>query len=141
MWGVLLGIGGAMGQAGGLVLSKLGMGEHDPFAANQIRILAGMVGFAVLFTMGRVWPRVVRAMSDRAAMRRTALGAFFGPFLGVSLSLVAVQHIETGVAATIMALTPILILPVARWVRKEHVSGRATLGAMIAVAGTAVLFG
>lgn len=138
--GVLLGLGGAVGQAGGLVLSKLGMGDADPFAANQIRVLAGLVAFGAIFTAWRVWPRVVRALADRPAMRRTSVGAFFGPFLGVSLSLVAVQRTETGVAATIMALTPVLILPIARWGRKERVTPRAVLGAVVAVLGTAILF-
>jgi len=138
--GVLLGLGGALGQAGGLVLSKLGMGDADPFAANQVRVLAGLVAFGVMFTAWRVWPRVVRALSDRPAMVGTSVGALFGPFLGVSLSLLAVQHTETGVAATIMALTPVLILPIARWVRRERVTLRAVLGAAVAVTGTAILF-
>jgi drug/metabolite transporter (DMT)-like permease len=72
-------------------------------------------------------------------MRRTAFGGVFGPFLGVSLSLVAVQHTQAGVAATLMALTPVLILPLAAAMRRERVSVRAAAGALVAVAGTAVL--
>lgn len=137
--GILLGIGGAVGQAVGLVLSKLGMGAYDPFAANQIRVLAGIVGFSVIFTATGRWPRVVQALRNPAAMRRTAFGGVFGPFLGVSLSLVAVQHTEAGVAATLMALTPVIILPLAAALKRERVSVRAAGGALLAAAGTAVL--
>lgn len=141
LWiGVLLGLGGALGQALGLVLSKLGMGDYDPFAANQIRILAGILGFCVIFTALRWWPRLVEAVTHREAMSRTALGALFGPFLGVSLSLVAVQHTSAGVASTIMALPPVMILPITIFAHRERVSARSAAGALLAFAGTAVLF-
>lgn len=140
LWGVVLALGGALGQATGLVLSKLGMGDYDPFAANQIRVLAGIGGFAVIFTLSGTWPRVAAALRHGHAMTRTAIGGAFGPFLGVTLSLIAVQNTETGVAATIMALTPVLILPASLWVRRERVTLRAVLGALVAVCGTALLF-
>lgn len=137
--GVLLALGGAIGQAVGFVMSKEGIGSYDAFAANQIRVLAGIAGFVVIFTAGGWWPRFVQALRHPPAMTRTAIGAFFGPFLGVSLSLFAVQHTSTGVAATIMAITPVLMLPAA-WRRGERVTLRAALGALLAVAGTAILF-
>jgi drug/metabolite transporter (DMT)-like permease len=139
-WGVLLAIGGALGQAGGLILSKKGMAGYDAFASNQIRVLAGIAGFSVLFTALRLWPRVFEALRQPAAMSRTAFGAFFGPFLGVSLSLVAVAHAPAGVAATIMAISPVILLPATRWRSGEPVTWRASLGALVALAGTAVLF-
>lgn len=138
--GVLLGLGGAAGQAVGLVLSKYGMRDYNPFAATQIRVIAGIVGFALLFIFIGWWPKVFASLKDRGAMARTSLGAFFGPFLGVSLSLVALKYTQAGVAATIMALTPVMIIPPAMIVFKEHVSVRAVLGALVAVAGTALLF-
>ena len=137
--GVLLGLAGAMGQAVGLVLSKYGMRDFDPFAATQIRVIAGTFGFAILFAFIGWWPKVVTAVRNVPAMKRVALGAFFGPFLGVSLSLMAVQHIKTGVAATLMATTPVLILAPAAIVFKDRVTSRATLGALLAVIGVAVL--
>ena len=139
-WGVVLGLGGALGQAGGLVLSKYGMGGYDPFAATQIRVLAGTAGYVLLFTVLGRWGRVMRATADRRAMAHTATGAFFGPFLGVSLSLLAVQHTLTGVAASIMSTTPVLIIPVVVLLGRERVGLGGWLGAALAVAGVAVLF-
>ena len=138
--GVLLGVGGALGQAVGLVLTKHGMGSYDPFAATQIRLVAGLAGFVLLFFALGWWPRVRAAVRDRRSMGHTAVGAFFGSFLGVGLSLVAVQNTLTGVAATIMATTPILIIPLAWWLRREGVGVGGLGGALLAVAGVALLF-
>jgi drug/metabolite transporter (DMT)-like permease len=138
--GVLLGLGGAVGQALGLVLSKYGMGSYDAFAATQIRVLAGIVGFVVVFTAIGWWPRVRAALSDRRAMVGTGIGSFFGPFLGVSLSLVAVKYAYAGVAATLMSLVPVLIIVPSVILFGEKVSRLAVLGALIAVTGSALLF-
>jgi drug/metabolite transporter (DMT)-like permease len=138
--GVLLGVGAAAGQATGLVLSKFGMAGYDPFAATQIRVMAGTAGFMVLFTFVGWWPRVAAALEDRGAIGRTAVGAFFGPFLGVSLSLVAITYTATGVAATIIALMPVLVIPPSVVLFKDRVSARAVAGSLVAVAGTGLLF-
>jgi drug/metabolite transporter (DMT)-like permease len=68
------------------------------------------------------------------------LGSFFGPFVGVSLSLYAVQHTQVGVAATIIALVPVLIIPPAVLIKKEIIGLRDVAGAAIAVAGSVLLF-
>lgn len=136
--GILLAFAGALGQAGGLVASKHGMGDYDPFAATQIRVIAAVFGFAALVTVSGWWPRVIAAVRDRQAMAPTALGALAGPFLGVSLSLLAVQLAPTGVAASLMATTPILMLPVAR-LRGESIGVAGVLGAVLAVIGIGLL--
>ena len=138
--GILLGHAGAAGQAVGLVLSKYGMGDYNAFAATHIRVIVGSLGFAVVFTLTGWWPKVRAALDDRRAMTATGIGAVFGPFLGVSLSLLAVKYTEAGVAATLMALTPVLIIPVSVLVFREQVARPAVLGAVVAVAGSALLF-
>lgn len=137
--GIALALAGALGQAVGLVLSKHGMADYDAFAATQIRVLAGIAGFGVVITLWRWWPRVREAVRDTKAMGPTAIGAVFGPFLGVGLSLLAVQLAPTGVASSMMATTPILMLPVS-WIRGEKFGWAGALGAVIAVVGVAVLF-
>lgn len=139
-WGVVLGVLGALGQAGGLVLSKHGMGEYDAFAATQIRVFAGLAGFTALFFVVGWWPRVFAALRRTRAMAYTGIGAFAGPFLGVSLSLIAVRHTDVGVAATLMSLMPVIILAPSVLILREKVSWRAGIGAAVAVAGSAVLF-
>jgi drug/metabolite transporter (DMT)-like permease len=138
--GLALGFGGALGQAGGLVLSKIGM-ESYPAAlpATQVRVIAGILGYLLLFSAFRWWPRVGLAVRDRRALVFASFGAFFGPFLGVSLSLFAVHLTVAGVAASLMALTPVIIIPLVL-VRGERVGIGGVAGAVVAVAGVALLF-
>ncbi|MFW5786032.1 MAG: DMT family transporter [bacterium] len=138
--GALFALGGAVGQAGGLVLSRHGVGDYNAFAATQIRGIAGIIGFSILFTVLRRWHKVGEALRNGPAMRRISLGAFFGPFLGVSLSLLAVQNTTSGIASTIMALVPVLIIPPAAIIFKERIRVLEVAAALVAVAGVSLLF-
>lgn len=138
--GLLLALGGAIGQSVGLVFSKFGMGSYDAFAANHIRLLAALAGFAVIFLVTGRWRGVLPAVGHRSGMGFATLGSFFGPFVGVSLSLYAVQHTQVGVAATIIALVPVFIIPPAVLIKKEVIGLRDVTGAFIAVAGSVLLF-
>ncbi len=138
--GSLLALGGAVGQASGLVLSKKGMQDMDAFSATQIRIMAGVVGFSIVITLFRRWKHLFGALKDLKAMKTMTLGSFTGPFLGVSFSLLAVQHTDTGIAATLMALTPVLIIPPAILMKKERIRLLEVIGALISVGGVALFF-
>ncbi len=141
--GLLCGLAGMSGQAGGIVLSKIGMktetGYLDAFAATEIRAMAAFFCFLLFFTATHRWRNVLDALADTRAVALTAMGAFFGPFLGVSLSLLALHYLTSGVASTFFALVPICIIPFSIYLDKEHVSGRAVAGAMVAVCGVYLL--
>lgn len=138
--GVLFAFGGALGQATGLVLSKVGMKDYSPFAATQVRLIAGMAGFVLLVTFFGRWKKVFNSMKDRVGMTGTTIGAFFGPFLGVSFSLIAVQYTHTGIASTIMSIVPILIIPPVILIYKQKVSWLEVIGAIISVVGVSLFF-
>lgn len=138
--GLLLAVVGAIGQGAGLVLSKLGMQEYDAFAASQIRILAGIFGFVLIFTFLRRWRDVFLALTFRKPMIQMSVGAFFGPFLGVSFSLIAVKYANAAVAATLMSIVPVLIIAPSIIFLKEKVTLKEIIGALIAVAGVALFF-
>ena len=138
--GILYAFGGAVGQALGLVLSKFGLKDYDPFSATQIRVIAGIAGFGVIITLIRRWNNVKVALSDKVSMKSLSLGAFFGPFLGVSFSLIAVKYTEAGIASTIMALVPVFIIVPAVLMYKEKVTLPEIAGAIISVIGIALFF-
>ncbi|NJK85677.1 MAG: DMT family transporter [Bacteroidales bacterium] len=138
--GILFAFGGAMGQAGGLVLSKHGMGDYDPFAATQIRLVAGFISFTLLISLLRRWKSVFVAITDRKGMTGITIGSFFGPFLGVSFSLLSIKYIETGIASTIMAMVPILIIAPSVILFKQKVTFIEIIGALISITGIALLF-
>jgi drug/metabolite transporter (DMT)-like permease len=138
--GLLYAFGGALGQALGIVFSKYGMQQYNPFAATQIRIIMGILGFIVLITLAGKWRSVHAALSNRKAMLPITIGSFFGPFLGVSFSLLAIQHTSTGIASTIMALVPIFIIPPSIWLFKHKVTIREIIGTIISLSGVALFF-
>jgi drug/metabolite transporter (DMT)-like permease len=140
--GVFFGVLAGLGQALGLVLSKQGMfGEFSPFQANVIRMLAAAI-FIWVWTafQGGVGSTVKSMRENPQVFRLLALGALVGPVLGVSASLFAVQHIEVGVASTLMALPPVIVLPISYFVFKEKIGWQAVTGTILAIAGVAVLF-
>jgi drug/metabolite transporter (DMT)-like permease len=138
--GILYAFGGAVGQALGLVLSKFGMKNYDPFAATQIRIIAGIFGYILLVTMLARWNVVSNASHNKSGMILTSVGAFFGPFLGVSFSLIAIKYTEAGIASTIMALVPIFIILPAFVLFKQKVTLSEILGSIVSVGGVALFF-
>jgi drug/metabolite transporter (DMT)-like permease len=138
--GILYAFGGAIGQALGLVLSKFGMHGYDPFASTQIRIIAGIAGYSVLITILLRWGNVLTATRNKEAMLLTGIGAFFGPFLGVSFSLIAVKYTEAGIASTIMALVPVFIIIPAVFLYKQKVTFIELIGSVVSVAGVALFF-
>ena len=139
--GVLGGVLGAVGQAVGLVLSKLGMrGGLDALSATVIRVTAATVGIWVLAALAREGRRTVGALRDRRATAFTAGGALAGPFLGVVLYLFAIQKVPAGVAASIVAFYPILAILIAARFQGERLTVRYLAGAVLAVAGVVVLF-
>jgi drug/metabolite transporter (DMT)-like permease len=116
------------------------MRDYDPFAATQIRILAGITGFAFLVTVLGRWNTIATSVLNRPAMLSTTMGAFFGPFLGVSFSLISIKYTEAGIASTIMALVPVLIILPAVVLYKQKVTFAEVAGAIISVAGVALFF-
>lgn len=138
--GFLYALGGAMGQAVGLILSKKGMGDYDAVAATQIRAIVGFAAFAVLVTIMKRWRRVLFTIKDKKGMKATTIGAIFGPFIGVTLSLYAVQHTSTGIASALMALTPIFIIVPSAIMFKEKITAPQVIGAVISIIGATIFF-
>jgi len=140
--GVLFGILAALGQATGLVLSQQGMtGSFSPFAGTLIRMFAAVAALWIVAGLQRQVVTTGQAMRTHpAAFGWIAFGALFGPVLGVSASLLAVQHANIGVASTLMALPPVFMLPISYFVFKERFGWQVVAGTLIAIAGVALLF-
>lgn len=140
--GVFFGVMAGLGQAVGLVLSKQGMtGDFSPFQANAIRMLAAAI-FIWLWAMfeKQAGATIEIIRKQPKALQLIALGAVVGPVLGVSASLLAIQHAEIGVASTLMALPPVIVLPISYFVYKEKVGWQGVAGTVLAIVGVAVLF-
>lgn len=138
--GIFFAFMGAVGQALGLILSKMGVRDLNPFVATQVRILAGILGFILILSWFKKWDPFIKTFRLREVMTGITIGSLFGPVVGVSLSLMAVKYTSTAVASTLMALTPILIIPVSVFFLKERIKPNEILGAVVGVFGVALLF-
>lgn len=152
--GILLGIGAGVGQGLGLVLSKIGMNYYQqsipsgmdvvhhllPFAATFIRALVGAAGFLVMMWYTHQFGTLKQAGKDRKGMSAAMGATVFGPFIGVSISLMAVQYTQAGIASTLMALTPVFILWPSHYFFKQKITAQEILGAVISVAGVSLFF-
>lgn len=138
--GVIFAFVGALGQALGLILSKKGMGDYNAFAATQIRLIAAFGGFTLLYLIKGEFKNVKKAFSDVQAIKVISIGSFFGPFLGVALSLLALQYTQVGVTATIQQINVILIIPFTVILFKDKVSKFEVLGSIVAFIGVSLMF-
>jgi drug/metabolite transporter (DMT)-like permease len=138
--GIMFAFLGTVGQAVGLVLSKYGMQSYNAYAASQVRVIAGVIGFSILILALGKGGLVKKGVRDSKGMRNTIMGSFFGPFLGVSFSLLAVKYTETGIASTIMSIVPILIIPPSLILFRQRFSWLEMVGAFISVGGVVLMF-
>ena len=153
--GVLLGIGAGIGQGVGLVLSKIGMQYYEaaipagapsmmegmlPFASTMMRAIVGGIGFFAILLLQKDFGKLKSAVKDPVAMRYASIITLFGPVLGVSLSLMAVRYANAGIASTLMALTPVIIIFPEVLIEKKRIRFKEIVGLAVTIAGVALFF-
>lgn len=141
--GIFYGFLGALGQAAGLIFAKKAFAEGDinGFVATFIRIIASIIVILPAGIAIKRYKNPFRIFSkDKKALGFTTAGSILGPYLGITFSLIAVANTKVGIAATIMATSPIIMLPMIKYFYKEKLSWRSITGAFVAVAGVAILF-
>lgn len=153
--GVLLGIGAGIGQGVGLVLSKIGMQYYEaaipvgapsmmegmlPFASTMMRAIVGGIGFFAILLLQKDFGKLKSAVKDPVAMRYASIITLFGPVLGVSLSLMAVRYDNAGIASTLMALTPVIIIFPEVLIEKKRIRFKEIVGLAVTIAGVALFF-
>jgi drug/metabolite transporter (DMT)-like permease len=138
--GISLALFAAATSAVGMVLSRDVMLTYpDPVGATLIRAVAALPGYFVLITAWRRWPAMLAALRNPPAMTTLTIGSIMGPLAGAVLVMIAFRHSTAGVVTTITATMPVLILPLSILVYRERIGLRAVGGAVLAVAGVALL--
>ena len=153
--GILFGIGAGMGQGFGYVLSKIGMDHYIadvpatvlpsiidklPFASTLIRCVAGLICFLLWLVMRGELPRLRHSIHDHRGLLAMLVAVFSGPVIGVGFSLMAANYVEAGIASTIMAMTPIIILLPSHWLFHQPVTLKGIIGAVVSVIGVSLFF-
>jgi drug/metabolite transporter (DMT)-like permease len=139
--GILFALAGALGQVANLVTARYGLvGDYPTISATIIRILVALV---ILWGLAAIRGQVRHTFAmwhDRPAFNAMLAGSFVGPFLGIWFSLIAIQNTRLGIASTLMALPPVLLIPIEYLAYGRKVSPRGILGTVIAICGVALLF-
>jgi drug/metabolite transporter (DMT)-like permease len=140
--GIFYAVIGALGQAVGLIFAKFAFneGEINGFAAAFVRIASSIIFLYPLFFLAKRMKNPFKVfVNNRTALIFTLIGSVIGPFLGITFSLISVAHTKVGIASTLMATVPIIMLPLVRYYYKERLSWMSIVGAFLAVGGIAIL--
>ena len=145
IWGITLALVGAIGQGTGAVFAKKGIYIDpnqivNPLSATLIRMIPAMIFIWICIIIAGKLPEIKKAIKDKKGMQSTIAGAFLGPFIGVTFSMIAVTFTEIGVAQTLMSLMPVMIIPIIWVLYKQKTNLRGIIGAFIAIIGVAILF-
>lgn len=139
--GILFGLAGALGQVTNLVTARYGLvGGYSTISATVIRIFVALIILWGLAALQRQVRHTFRMWRNRKAFRALIGGTITGPFLGIWFSLIAISSTRLGIAATLMALPPILLIPFEYVVYKRKVSRRGIVGTIAALVGVAFIF-
>jgi len=141
--GIFYGLMSAVGQGIGLVIAKMAFeyGDLHSFTATIIRISTAVITMLIISLIFKRYKNPFKLYSnDRKAFKLVALGSIIGPYLGITLSFVALEHTSVGIAATLMSTTPIMLIPLSKYFYKEKISAVSIIGSIVAVGGIAMLF-
>ncbi|MDX1412575.1 MAG: DMT family transporter [Candidatus Promineifilaceae bacterium] len=138
--GILLGLAGALGQVANLITARYGLvGDYSSLSAAIIRIFVAVLILWFITALRGQIRHTFQLWRNRKAFRAMLGGSFTGPFLGIWFSLIAIQYARLGIAATLMALPPIILIPIEYIVYKRKVSTRGILGTLVAITGVALI--
>jgi len=140
--GIIYGFLGAAGQATGLILAKIAFldGELHGLAATQVRIVSSIIVLFPFMIIFRRFKNPIKLFGKKPKIiGMITLGSIIGPYLGITLSYIAIIYTQVGIAATLMAVVPIIMLPLSVIIYKEKLNFIAICGAVVAVAGVAIL--
>jgi drug/metabolite transporter (DMT)-like permease len=139
--GITFALLGAVGQATNLIAAKFALDDGYPaISASAIRILIALVILWGVAMFQGQFRHTIGQWGNRNAFKAIIGGTIAGPFLGIWLSLIAVQLAPVGLAATLMALPPIILIPIGRVLYGERVSRRGIVGTIVALCGVALIF-
>ena len=141
--GYLFAFLGAIGQAANLIFAKeaFHLGEINGFVATFYRMIPSIpFMFFIGFIYRKRTNKISILLNKKDALRYIIIGSIIGPFLGITFSLIAIANTYVGIASTLMATVPIVMLPIIKFYYKEKLSIISIIGAIIAVSGISVLF-
>ncbi len=138
--GILWAVLATLGQAGGVILSKMSLESLDAIPAAQIRLVGGVIGMGIILSILKKWGHVPPILKDKKGRQTITVSILLGTLIGMVLSMLSIKLIPVAIASILFSLMPVMILPISAFVFKERVNAREVLGAFITVGGVSMLF-
>ncbi len=140
--GLIYGILFTITNAIGAVLSRAALAQTEVSALQSmiLRLAAGMVVilFWIILKKMPIGQWLKNSNRGKVIVQATT-ATLLGTYLGIWLQQTAFKYSPAGIVQTLTSTSPLFILPIAA-VSGEKLSLRAVLGALIAMAGIALLF-
>jgi drug/metabolite transporter (DMT)-like permease len=136
--GIALGVLAAAGQGIGVVFAKEGMQEVPFLAASFLRMVAAVVGLAIVAIPGGRLLRAIRVAGSRD-MGRIGVASFLGAYVAMACMMAGIYYAPAAVAAVLLATTPVFSMFIDAYTLGERITVRGVTGTMVAVAGVVVL--
>jgi drug/metabolite transporter (DMT)-like permease len=138
-WGWTLGILAALGQGGGIVMAKVGMGGVNVLAASCLRLGAAAVVLALIGLFANRFGELWKLTVDTSAITRVVPAIIMGTYLALFLMMAGIAMAPASIAAVLLSTPPVFSLFIEAFVERRPVSQRGLVGTLIAVSGVAVL--
>ena len=152
--GIFFAIIASIAQGVGLVFGKVGMIHYHesipeeltklnafiPISSSYIRIAVGLCGFLLIALFTHKFPIIKKAFKEKKGAIPAMITGTVGPFMGATCALFAMRYAKAGIAATLLELTPIIIILPAYWIFKQKIRAIEIIGAIISVFGVSLFF-
>ncbi|RUO77680.1 DMT family transporter [Idiomarina seosinensis] len=142
MSGVLFGCAAALCQATGLTMAFAVLMSSDMSAVDAalVRLAAGSLLLVIIVGLSRRGAYRTIARQLTAVNPMPLLGAIlFGTFLAIWLQQVSIAHINPGLTQTLLSTAPLFLIPIAL-LKRQKLTRRSLLGALLSLSGIGVLF-
>lgn len=138
--GIVFSVVASLGQGTGLVLAKQGMALGvNVLDATMIRVLTATLAMLIVTPIIGKARMVVASVRNGKALIFVGLGTVFGLILGTLLAFIAINNTKIGVGATLISISPLILLPASRIIYKERITLVAIAGTVVTLAGVALL--
>lgn len=138
--GIIFGILAALCQAIGLIIMKpiLDLGV-DPIASAAVRTSVSAILLSFTFMSNNKYLVSLNPITMKLVFK-SIISGFLGMALGMSLLLVALQHADAGIVATLSSTSPVLVLFLIWVLTKKLPTLGAWIGTVLAIVGTGLIF-
>ncbi len=139
--GMLFAILASILQSVSFLLAKFALEGTGPVSTNLLRNVGGLMAFILYsFIIKRNARSHFAAFKNPKWLALLFMAAMIGPVLGMSSQMKAFTLAPVGIVTTITQTTPILLLPIDKFILKKKITTSSLLGTFVSILGVAILF-